>query len=166
MKNYTIFDEFKLEQIDEEVMALYNEMQQEEHNANQQIETGVKFEVSVHLDDEAETDKIYRGEDEEHQYLLVYFVNVSVPKSENEIKNQIVIDSVQKLLHHIIDDCEVIINETSIEFAVHRNASDYFEMIKDLFEVRDEFIGLLSPVLECLEIKDCKLVFTLDSYWA
>ncbi len=168
MMNYTVAKELQELQMNnffsdmEEAMEIYREMQEDEYRASQQIQTGTIFDVSIKLDPQAESQKIYI--DGEHQCLLIYQVTVSIPKSDNDTKNQINIDSIKKVLEQEGTIREISTNDCDIQFMLHRGGSDYYSKIKELFELRDEMIDLLNPTLQCLEVKKCSIEFYVDAY--
>lgn len=168
MMNYTVAKELQELQMNnffsdmEEAMEIYKEMQEDEYKASQQIQTGTIFDVSVKLDPQAESQKIYI--DGEQQCLLIYQVTVSIPKSDNDTKNQINIDSIKKVLEQEGTIREISTNDCDIQFMLHRGGSDYYSKIKELFELRDEMINLLNPTLQCLEVKKCSIEFYVDTY--
>lgn len=169
MMNYTVAKELQELQMNnffsdmEEAMEVYREMQEDEYKASQQIQTGTIFDVSVKLDPEAESQKIYI--DGEQQCLLIYQVTVSIPKSDNDTKNQINIDSIKKVLEQEGTIREISTNDCDVQFMLHRGGSDYYSEIKELFELKDEMINLLNPTLQCLEVKKCNIEFYVDAYW-
>lgn len=146
-----------------ERLEIEEEIRQDECHADQQIQKETTFEVSVRLDGEVETQKIYKKG--EHQCLLVYEVTISIPKEDSDVKNEIAIDYIQKALKHEGAVYKVSINDCSIQFKVHRHASDFYNKIKELFELRDEVIESLEPVLQRLDIKMCSIVFDVEAYW-
>lgn len=169
MMNYTVAKELQELQMNnffsdmEEAMEIYREMQEDEYKANQQIQTGTIFDVSIKLDPQAEPQKIYING--EHQCLLIYQVTVSIPKSDNDTKNQINMDTIKRTLEQKGTILEISTNDCDVQFIVHRYESDYYSKIKQLFELGDEIIDLLNPTLQCLEIKKCSIEFYVDACW-